>query len=204
MSDLTYRRSRQRREVRLTVIAGLLKNGWSIRRVRSEVMRELGLRSYSINTCWRDINLLLKEWREDRLEETEKALQLELERIDQAIVELWEQWERSKQDYQRHTTKQKAIPGKKGGQAAAVQMTQIERITTEVVQLGNPAYISEIRMQLIERRKLLGLYAPKKREITGKDGAPLYTPSVNTDSLTDDERQILLRIARANDHEIMK
>ena len=39
--------------------------------------------------------------------------------------------------------------------------------------LGNPAYMSEIRQQLMERRKLLGLYAATKSEVTGKDGTPL-------------------------------
>ena len=33
--------------------------------------------------------------------------------------------------------------------------------------LGDPRYIAEIRQQLTERRKLLGLYAPEKKEITG-------------------------------------
>ena len=34
--------------------------------------------------------------------------------------------------------------------------------------LGNVAYISEIRQQLQERRKLLGLYAPEKKEVSGE------------------------------------
>lgn len=37
-----------------------------------------------------------------------------------------------------------------------------------MVGLGNPAYISEIRQQLQERRKLLGLYAPEKKDISGE------------------------------------
>lgn len=33
--------------------------------------------------------------------------------------------------------------------------------------LGDPSYIAEIRKQLEERRKLLGLYAPEKKDING-------------------------------------
>ena len=33
--------------------------------------------------------------------------------------------------------------------------------------LGDPSYIGEIRKQLEERRKLLGLYAPEKKDING-------------------------------------
>lgn len=43
----------------------------------------------------------------------------------------------------------------------------MEEQRTNVVGLGNPAYISEIRQQLAERRKLLGLYAPEKKDISG-------------------------------------
>ena len=37
-----------------------------------------------------------------------------------------------------------------------------------MVGLDNVAYISEIRQQLQERRKLLGLYAPDKKEVSGE------------------------------------
>ena len=43
----------------------------------------------------------------------------------------------------------------------------VERTEKEVIGLGNTAYIAEIRQQLMERRKLLGLYAPEKREMSG-------------------------------------
>ena len=33
--------------------------------------------------------------------------------------------------------------------------------------IGDPRYIAEIRQQLVERRKLLGLYAPERREVKG-------------------------------------
>lgn len=44
---------------------------------------------------------------------------------------------------------------------------QTERTETEVTRLGDPSYIAEIRQQLAERRKLLGLYAPEKKDISG-------------------------------------
>lgn len=39
--------------------------------------------------------------------------------------------------------------------------------------LADPRYMAEIRSHDVERRKLLGLYAPNKTELTGKDGEPL-------------------------------
>ena len=38
-------------------------------------------------------------------------------------------------------------------------------MSQEIVGLGDVSYIAEIRQQLIERRKLLGLYSADKREI---------------------------------------
>ena len=48
-----------------------------------------------------------------------------------------------------------------------IRTYQTERTETEVIMLGDPSYIAEIRKQLEERRKLLGLYAPEKKDING-------------------------------------
>ena len=111
---------------------------------------------------------MLEEWRENRIEDMDAALQLELERIDDTVRELWEQWEKSKTDYTKTARKQKGSPARDNetGQTS-IRTYQTERTETEVIRLGDPSYISEIRMQLAERRKLLGLYAPEKKDIQG-------------------------------------
>lgn len=120
----------QKRESRLEIVARLYKRGTSITDIRLEVMKQLELPTYSRTTTKKDIKMLLDRWREDNNEYIGSAIELELERIDDAVRELWSQWEKSKQHG-----------------------------------LGNPNYIAEIRQQLAERRKLLGLYAPEKREV---------------------------------------
>lgn len=197
-------RRKQVREQRLDIVGELYKKGWSVRRIRDEVRRKLGedQPTYSKNTAWRDIQYLLKLWRENRLEVIDDAIQLELERIDDTIRELWEQWERSKTDYEKKSVKQKGQPVKgKKNEAARIETIQTERTTQNVISLGNPSYIAEIRAQLVERRKLLGLYAPEKKELTGKNGKDLNLSAVNIDigDFTDEEKQQLLRIARKMD-----
>ena len=119
-------------------------------------------------TVNRDIQTLLKEWRESRLENMDLALQLELERIDETCRELWEQWEKSKTDYTKTARKQKGSPTRDSQTGAtSIRTYQTERTETEVTRLGDPSYIAEIRQQLAERRKLLGLYAPEKKDISG-------------------------------------
>lgn len=172
MSNNEYKQRRQEKEGRLTIVAQLYKRGYTVRAIREEVMRRLDLPTYSVSTVHRDITSLLKEWRDSRLEDMDDALQLELTRIDDTVRELWEQWEKSKEDYTKTQRKRKGAPARNANQdnnsgEGGIRTFSVEEHTQEVVGLGNPAYISEIRQQLAERRKLLGLYAPEKRDIQG-------------------------------------
>lgn len=173
MSKVSTRRRDQRKEARLEIVSKLYKRGHSVRTIRSEVMKRLNLATYSLSTVQSDITTLLAEWRENRLANTDDALQLELARIDDTVRELWEQWEKSKEDYIKTHRKRKGAPVRNDEQQDGnngegnIRTYSIEEKTLQVIALGNPAYIAEIRQQLMERRKLLGLYAPEKKDITG-------------------------------------
>ncbi len=168
MSKAQEKKRNQIKQARLEIAAGMYKRGYSLRKIQSEVMKRLELPSYSLATVHKDIQTLLDEWRENRIEDMDAALTLELERIDETCRELWEQWEKSKQDFTRQTRKQKGSPNRDAqtGQTS-IRTYQTERTETDVQGLGDPSYISEIRKQLEERRKLLGLYAPEKKDING-------------------------------------
>lgn len=168
MSKAQEKRRNQLKQARLEIVAGMYKRGYSFRKIQSEVLKRLDLSSYSLATVHKDVQSLLEEWRENRLEDMDAALTLELERIDETCRELWEQWEKSKTDYNKTQRKQKGSPtrDKETGQTS-IKTYQTERTETEVIMLGDPSYIAEIRKQLAERRKLLGLYAPEKKNISG-------------------------------------
>lgn len=127
-------------------------------------MKRLDLRTYSTYTVQQDIKTILEELQQQRLDNAEYAVQAELERIDETCRELWEQWEKSKADIVRTVRKRKGVP-KFGDDGGKSKTTSIETREQNVVGLGNVAYIAEIRQQLQERRKLLGLYAAEKREL---------------------------------------
>lgn len=161
-------RKQQKKTARLDIVAELYKRGWSFRKIRVEVMRRLDLKAYSLQTVHSDVQSLLNEWRDSRLSDMDDALTLELTRIDDTCRELWEQWEKSKTDYTKTSRKQKGSPRRDAEtNQERIHTYQTERTDTEVIRLGDPAYISEIRQQLAERRKLLGLYAPEKKDING-------------------------------------
>lgn len=189
MSAAQNQKRNQVKLARLEIVAKLYKRGYSIRKIRDEVMRRLDLPTYSLQTVHKDVRTLLDEWRESRLDDLDDALELELQRIDDTIRELWEQWEKSKTDYSKTESKQKGSPSRdKDTGQTTIRTFQTERKETEVVSLGNPAYISEIRQQLAERRKLLGLYAPEKKDVQG--GISFASFLMESGALDDAERSI--------------
>lgn len=160
------RRKRQLKTARLDIIAELYKRGYSLRKITEEVKRRLNIPKLAVSTTYHDVQTLLKEWRESRIENIDQALQLELERIDDTTAELWEQWDKSKEEAQKTSiTRSGRIKGKGN---AGIETDTVSESRTNVGGLGNPAYIAEIRQQLIERRKLLGLYAPEARQVKGE------------------------------------
>lgn len=171
---------------RMVIVADLYKRGWSIKRIAEEVRKRMNT-TCSTRTIWNDIQDLIKEWQATRINDTDQRLQLELERIDDCVAELWEQWDKSKEDWVREYNKKIGVPvadgsdSNGGGGAKEIQTVKRENTTENVVRLGNPAYMAEIRQQLMERRKLLGLYAATKTELTGKDGTPLVPANQMTD-----------------------
>ena len=159
---------RQAQIVRLDIIAGLYKRGYSYREIRNEVMARLDLQSYSLQTVHKDVNRLLGEWRKTRIENIDYALQLELQRIDDLIKEAWEAWDKSKTDYERKKAKQHGVPNVgEENKERSILTVKMEQQSEEVICYGDPRYLEIIHKLIIERRKLLGLYAPEKRDIQG-------------------------------------
>jgi hypothetical protein len=163
MSAPQDRRKQQIRQARLEIVSELYKRGYSLRKITAEVKRRLNIPKLAVSTTYNDVQTLLKEWRESRIANIDQALQLELERIDDTTAELWEQWDKSKTETQKTTTTRSGRIKGKGN--AGIETDAVSESRTKVGGLGNPAYIAEIRQQLIERRKLLGLYAPEARQV---------------------------------------
>lgn len=157
--------------LRMDILSTLYKRGYSYREMRSEVMARLNLQSYSLETLKKDIDSLLEEWRETRIEDLDLALQLELERIDNLVKEAWEAWERSKESYKKVKGTQEGIPGtpdgEGDGQAGEIITTKMKQTSEDVVSYGDPRYLEVINRLLMERRKLLGLYSPEKMDVSG-------------------------------------
>ena len=170
-AKIRLRRFHTAKLLRMDILSTLYKRGYSYREMRSEVMARLNLQSYSLETLKKDIDSLLEEWRETRIEDLDLALQLELERIDNLVKEAWEAWERSKESYKKVKGTQEGIPGtpdgEGDGQSGEIITTKMKQTQEDVVSYGDPRYLEVINRLLMERRKLLGLYSPEKMDVSG-------------------------------------
>lgn len=166
MSRMQSIHKQQMREARLQIVGELYKKGYTRRKIQDEVKKRLDLKSYAIGSVHNDIQLLLQEWREENVRNVDELVTLELRRIDECVKQLWNEWEKSKTTTTERTIK---LKGKPQG-SENVKTTATEKTEKEVKGIGDVAYIVEIRRQLEERRKLLGLYAPEKRIVSGEMG----------------------------------
>ncbi len=201
--DVAHRRQGQEREARLEIVAELYRRGWSVRMIRGEVMRRLGLATYSLWTVRKDRDRLLAEWRDARLKDMDALLALELERIDEAVRELWDQWEKSKNNRTATEKRKRGRPtrnprvdengnpvlGPDGRQVVERQIETTESWESgrEVAGLGDPAYLREIRKWLERRDRLLGLNAPERVDVSG--GLSFASLLVESGMLSDAEAE---------------
>lgn len=183
-------RHTQQAVLRQNIVAELYKQGYTYREIRGEVMKRLDMPKYSLNTVHADVQTILAEWRQMRNLNIEELQQLELQRIDATIKEAWEAWEKSKTDYDKKRSRQYGRPtGDSGGNGeGGIETVSVEQSREEMVMYGDVRYLDLIHKVSMERRKILGLYAPEKREITGKDGKDLI-PNIKVE-IIDSREQI--------------
>lgn len=171
------RKAKQIKQFRMGIVADEYARGRTIRQIAQTVMEQMGLeKPPSVGAIHKDIQNLLTEWRAARIEDMDLAIQGELVQIDYQVGQLWEQWEKSKTDFQAKTSKKKGkiIKGTKGSDGEqSITPQEVENTVRNEVLLGDPRYIAEIRNQQTERRKLLGLYAPEKKELSGNETKPI-------------------------------
>ena len=156
------------REESLHRIASLYLQQWT----QAEIAREVGLSQGMISN---DLKLIQKRWREETAFNLDEAKSMELARLDTLEREYWAAWERSKSERakKRQETDGKAKDGKPNVKKLSIQMEQRD---------GNPAFLDGVRNCIADRRKLLGLDAPTKSELTGANGGALTVRIIYDDT----------------------
>ena len=147
---------RDRREISRLYLKGMYQ---------TDIAEKLGL---SQPTVSRDIQVLIDEWKVERVYDINEAKARELAKVDNLELEYWDAWRRSQENAEKQTVKQKGaiVDGKK-------KVVPIEGTKITEGQVGDPRFLTGIQWCIERRCLILGVDAPKKSEFTGKDGAPL-------------------------------
>lgn len=160
----TLKKYEQLKTARLEIVAKLYKRGYSYADIQREVRTQLGMdKGYSLRTVHKDVHTLLNEWRDMRVEDVDDAIQVELARLKELEKEAWQEWDKSKQDHEKKRAKQQRI----SGEDEVDRVVRMEQQREEVICYGDPRYLDIIHKCGIERRKILGLYAPEKKKLEG-------------------------------------
>jgi transposase len=162
-------------------------------RTQRDIAEAVGVSQGQVN---HDLKLIQTRWRESSIMDMNEAKQRELARLDELEREYWAAWEQSKNE--RTRARQESDGKSKDGKPNVVRAT-MEKEQRD----GNPAFLAGV-MSCIERRcKLLGLDAPAKAELTGKDGGPIKTEVANKPDLSklsvDELLQLRSVLAKATD-----
>lgn len=142
---------------RMQIVAPLWRKSWTLKEIREEVMKRLGLETYSIKCVHTDVQRLIKEWQEERLTNTEDKITAELARIDLVIKEAWQMWEKSKQDYKSKRQVQEGKPHQDESGQISVDTIKAMMWDAEQRGSGDPRYLDVILRAMQQRCKLLGL-----------------------------------------------
>ena len=126
-----------------------------------DIAAKLGVNQSTVS---RDLKAIQKQWRESALINMDEAKQRELARIDELERTYWDAWLVSCEDAEIERIKQ-------AGGASGDKRAEI--IKEKRGQSGNPAFLAGVERCIQLRVKIIGLEAPKKQEITGKDGGPI-------------------------------
>lgn len=151
--------------LRMNIISELLSEGdYSFRELREEVMSRLDLATYSLSTVCKDRDAVFEEWYAERIKRRDHHVQLELRRIKKLMEEAWEAWYKSK----RERTKRTGMPSDDAESSGGIATVKVEQTSETQSNCGDPRFLDIINKLQQERRKLLGLYSPDKKEVSGR------------------------------------
>ena len=161
------------READLSKIADLYRAGHTQR----AIAQQFGLSQGQI--C-QDLAEIKRRWKTESLEFFTSKVEEELSKIDNLEITYWNQFDESRQDEICITveTKTVALKGADGGDSVDLPATETKRTVKTTKRVGDRGFLTGVEWCIERRCKLLGLDAPAKSELTGKDGGPMQIDTI--------------------------
>jgi len=117
-----------------------------------EIAEELKL---SQSTVSRDLQELISEWKKSALVDVDDAIAEELAKINALELEYWAAWRKSQEPNHKKTNVKKSEM--KG-------LGYLKQSASEEQRIGDPRYLAGVQWCIEQRRAILGLDAPIKRD----------------------------------------
>lgn len=133
-------------------------------RTLQQIAEKVGI---SVMTVRRELKTLIGEWQESAREDIAAVKACELQKLDVLEEEAWAEWERSKLDWRKQSTKDGGVNAK--GEAAGPE-TKVETGG----QCGDPRYLQALLGIQERRAKIFGIDAPSKVAPTDPSGEREY------------------------------
>ena len=149
------------------VITPLYLKGYSFREIANRCQDITG-RKISYETVRADVKAILESFQANRNDLIQYHLTIELEKINVLELEYWSVWEKSKEDRKKKSVKKKTRTNSKSTKKEDTRFP-VEETTefndTEMVNMGDPRYLTGIQWCIEQRCKLLGIGAPTKIDL---------------------------------------
>jgi hypothetical protein len=160
------KRTRKMRLRDLDDVSRMMLRGYTAAAIKDAINAERPENAHvTEEMVYRDIHLLTEKWERRSALRVDKWKTIERQKLDAMESELWEQWERSKQDKVKQGVRENSAPG--GATGAQAKYADKEG------RVGNPVIMQTILKVQERRARLLGLDEPDRSEVSGPDGTPL-------------------------------
>lgn len=137
--------------------------------IQVDIAAQLGISQATVS---RDIKFIQNEWQTERVYDINEAKQRELAKIDNLELEYWQAWRRSCENKQ--IVNRKGLLGAEDPKTKKRTMIgNIEVTERNEGQAGDARFLDGVMDCIKQRCAILGVEAPKRTELTGKDGAEL-------------------------------
>lgn len=123
----------------------------------------------AVGTVNRDLKILEKRWLESALSDTDKRKAEEIAKINRLEAQAWDSFFESRKVIEKGEGRRKKPPQKSGGKPSE----STSHFSKQTISAGDPRFLSIIS-ECIERRcRIIGIDAPGKIELSGRDGGAI-------------------------------
>lgn len=165
------KRTKEQQEYDVAFCSNLFLRGYTYREIADRLNADLTARSAGYTVTFQqvfyDLKQCLIEWKRERMDNIDDYITQELHKLDKIEVELWAEWEKSKECRKRTKNRQSSRPKKITTEHEIATDYYGYNETTSETSVGNPKFLALLLKVQQRRAKMLGFDSPVKIDVSG-------------------------------------